>query len=177
MADVMEVRGGKKLKLAAIALLAIVAGVIATWRAAYNQEVKVDATRDRIEIIDLLDRHQIYIDLKEPDRYASLFAPDGRYESPFSSARGTQEIAAMSRGLEASGFTRNSRHYTGPAMIDLDGDKATALSYWWVAKYAEADKTTVLATGTYRDELRRINGQWKIVHRVLTADAPEPAKK
>ena len=60
-------------------------------------------------------------------------------------------------------------------MIDIAGDKATALSYFWVANYA--DKTTVLATGTYRDELRKINGQWKIAHRVMTGDAPEPAKK
>src|SRR5262249_28816250 len=94
--------------------------------------------------------------LKEPDRYANLFAEDGRYESFFGSVRGPKEIADMSRRLEESGFTRNNRHYIGPFMIDIAGDKAAALSYFWVANYP--DKTTVLATGTYRDELRKING-------------------
>jgi len=68
----------------------------------------------------------------------------------------------MSKKLEASGFTKNKRHYGGPAMIDIDADKATALSYWWVADYS--DKPAVFATGTYRDELRRIDGYWKIAH-------------
>jgi hypothetical protein len=171
----MEFRVGRKVNLAVVALIVVTAGFLATRNAAYSDAGKVDTSRDRIEILELLNRHQIYIDLKEPERYGSLFAADGRYESPFASARGRDEIVAMSRGLEASGFTKNNRHYTGPAMIDIDGDKATALSYFWVANYA--DKTTVLATGTYRDELRKIGGQWKIVHRVMTGDAPEPAKK
>jgi hypothetical protein len=134
----------------------------------------MDTSRDRIEILELLSRHQIYIDLKEAERYASVYAPDGRYESPFASARGTEELVAMSRRLLESGFTRNKRHLNGPVMIDIDGDRGTALSYWWVADYT--DKPAVFATGTYRDELRKIDGQWKIVHRVQTVDAGEPAK-
>jgi hypothetical protein len=39
-------------------------------------------TDDRAEIIELLSRHQIYIDLKDADSYASLYAEDGSYESP-----------------------------------------------------------------------------------------------
>jgi hypothetical protein len=158
-----------------IALIAAAAGLMALNRAAHNEEAKPDASRDRLEILEVLNRSQMYIDLKEPDRYAGLFAADGRYESAFGSTRGPQELAAMSRRLEESGFTRNNRHYIGPVMIDVEGDKATALSWWWVANYA--DKTTVLATGTYRIEPRRINGQWKIAHRVMTGDAPEPARK
>jgi hypothetical protein len=44
-----------------------------------------DAT-DRLEITELLNRHQIYIDLADAERYAGLYAPDGAYESPFASA-------------------------------------------------------------------------------------------
>jgi hypothetical protein len=49
-------------------------------------------------------------------------------------------------------------------MIDIDGDGAVAFSYWWVAETGSA--SAVYATGTYRDQLRRIDGQWKIVHRI-----------
>lgn len=127
---------------------------------------------EKLEIIELLNRHQIYIDLKDAERYADIYAPDGRYESAFASAQGTSELAAMSRKLEASGFTENKRHLNGPMMIDIDGNSATAFSYWWVADYT-AEQPTVFATGTYRDELRKIDGQWKIVHRVQKGDSDE----
>ena len=136
----------------------------------------MDIAFEKLEIIELLNRHQIYIDLKDAERYASVYAPDGRYESPFASAQGTAELVAMSRKLEASGFTKNKRHFNGPMMIDIDGDGATALSYWWVADYAEK-QPAVFATGTYRDELRKINGQWKIARRVQEGDSDESAKK
>ncbi len=35
----------------------------------------------------------------------------------------------------------------------------------------------VFANGTYRDELRKIDGEWKIVHRVQAQDASESAKQ
>lgn len=44
----------------------------------------MNAIADRLEIIELLGRHQITIDLGD----AELYAPDGRYESPFATARG-----------------------------------------------------------------------------------------
>jgi len=140
------------------------------------RENSMDITFEKLEIIELLNRHQIYIDLKDAERYADVYAPDGRYESPFASAQGTAELVAMSRKLEASGFTKNKRHFNGPMMIDIDGDRATALSYWWVADYTEK-QPVVFATGTYRDELRKINGQWKIAHRIQEGDSDESAKK
>jgi len=164
----------QKATLAAVAMMAVAAGLMATYRAA-SEAVKADSTRDRLEILELMNRHQIYIDLKDAERYGGLYAPEGHYESPFASARGREEIVAMTRHLGADDFTKNKRHYNGPVMIDLDGDNATALSYYWVADYTS--QPAVFATGTYRDVLRKIDGQWKIVHRVLTVDVPEPAKK
>jgi hypothetical protein len=99
-----------------------------------------DAT-DRLEITELLNRHQIYIDLADAERYAGLYAPDGAYESPFASATGRTDIAKMFRSLGASGFTTNKRHFTGPGMIDVEQGRATALSYWWVADYANDHPT------------------------------------
>jgi hypothetical protein len=88
-----------------------------------------DAT-DRLEITELLNRHQIYIDLADAEGYAGLYAPNGAYESPFASATGRIDIAKMFRSVGASGFTANKRHFTGPSMIDVEQGRATALSYW-----------------------------------------------
>jgi len=131
---------------------------------------------DRVEIVDLFNRHQIYIDLKDAERYASIYALDGLYESSFATARGTAALIAMSRELGTSGFSNDKRHFTGPMLIEIDGDRATALSYWWVADYSK-NQPTVFATGTYRDTLSKINGQWSIVHRVQEQDSPESAEE
>src|SRR5215468_5479887 len=40
-------------------------------------------TRDRLEIAELLNRDQIYIDLADAEGYAGLYAANGLYESPF----------------------------------------------------------------------------------------------
>jgi ketosteroid isomerase-like protein len=128
----------------------------------------MDTTPDLVQITELLNRHQIYIDLKDPDGYASLYAEDGRYESPFSSATGRAEIREMFISLRDQGFTAGKRHMTGPVMVDIDGESATARSWYWVAETEQAP--AVYATGTYTDELTKVDGHWKIAHRVQTLD-------
>jgi hypothetical protein len=132
----------------------------------------MDVCRDRIEILELLSRHMLYIDLHDADRYASLYTREGIYESPFSTARGTDELVAMSLRLRRSGFTDGKRHFSGPAMIDIQGDKATAFSYWWVAETKDAPG--VYSTGTYNDRLERVNGEWKLAYRKQEIDPNWP---
>ena len=124
--------------------------------------------QDRFEITEILHRHQIAIDQRDGDAYAALFAADGRFESPFASAVGTAEIKRMTLGLHASGFTEDKRHYLGPVSVELDGERARAISYWWVAD--TADPPRVFATGRYVDELKKTDGGWRIVHRRQEAD-------
>jgi len=129
-------------------------------------------TSDRFEITELLNRHQIAIDLRDTTAYADLFAPDGEFESPFGTARGTEAIQEMTRGLHEQGFTEGKRHLTGPMTVEVNGDEAQALSYWWVAETREAPG--VYSTGTYTDRLRRIDGRWKILHRKQEIDPNWP---
>jgi hypothetical protein len=136
----------------------------------------MDRTQDWVEIYALLNRHQIYIDLQDAEGYASVYAEDGRYKSSFGSAQGTTDLMEMTKNLHDSGFTAGKRHYMGPAMIDIDDDQAEAISYWWVADYTTSPPT-VFATGTYRDELRKVDGQWRIVQRVQTGDSDESVEE
>lgn len=125
-------------------------------------------TADRVEILELLHRHQIYIDLKDTDGFVGLYAPGGTFESPFGQAHGTLELLEMFRSLQVTAFKAGKRHMTGPTLVDLHGDEATALSYWWVAETHGG--ASVESTGTYQDRLRKIGGRWKIVHRTQTLD-------
>jgi len=130
----------------------------------------VNNATDRLEITELLNRHQIYIDLADAQGYAGVYAPDGAYESPFASATGRTDIIEMFRRVGASGFTTHKRHFAGPIMIEVEPERATALSYWWVADYA-GEHPTVFATGTYKDELKRVDGAWKIARRIQSMDS------
>jgi hypothetical protein len=124
---------------------------------------------DRAEIAALLDCHQLWIDLRDNDGYAALYTEDGSYESPFATARGTAQIVEMMAGLHASGFTTGKRHFSGPCLITVDGDRATAVSSWWAAETQPAP--ALFATGTYVDELERVEGHWKIARRRQTVDS------
>jgi hypothetical protein len=128
-----------------------------------------DAT-DRIEISEVLNRHQLYIDLQDAEGYASLYTEDGSYESPVAKVKGGAELAAMVQRATTSGFTATKRHFNGPAMIDVDDDKATAYSHWWVADHS-GEHPSIFRTGTNRDELRRVDGAWRIVRRTQTFDS------
>lgn len=135
-----------------------------------KRETELIEATDRLGITELLNRHQIYIDLADAERYAELYAPDGKYESPFASATSRSGITQVFCRLRDSGFTAKKRHFTGPLMIEIERDRATALSYWWVADYA-GEHPYVFATGTYHDELQRVNGVWKITRRVQSVDS------
>ncbi|MDQ1008760.1 ketosteroid isomerase-like protein [Streptomyces sp. V4I23] len=127
-----------------------------------------DSPNDRFAIREVIDRHQMSIDLRDADSYANLYAKDGHYRSPFGSADGRSEIKAMFIDLAEKGFTKGKRHMTGPAMIEVNGTTATARSWYWVAE--TETEHAVYATGTYTDKLRKVNGKWEIVQRVQTLD-------
>jgi 3-phenylpropionate/cinnamic acid dioxygenase small subunit len=124
---------------------------------------------DRAEIAALLDRHQLCIDLRDDDGYAAVYTEDGSYESPFAAARGTAQLVEMMARLHASGFTSGKRHFSGPSLITIDGDRATAVSSWWAADTQPGP--TLFATGRYDDELVRVDGNWRIARRRQTVDS------
>jgi ketosteroid isomerase-like protein len=132
----------------------------------------MNAVADRLKIIELLGKHQITIDLGDADAYADLYTPDGRYESPFATARGREDIREMSMRLARDGFTEGKRHLIGPMIIEVDGDEARAFSYWWVAETKEAPG--IYSTGTYTDRLQKIDREWKIAHRKQEIDPNWP---
>ncbi|MER6612345.1 nuclear transport factor 2 family protein [Streptomyces xantholiticus] len=160
---------------AAAPVVGVLAGAVATGLLLGGNATATESgsTGDRFAIREVMDRHQMYIDLKDADSYADLYAKDGHYRSPFGSADGRNEIKAMFIDLAEKGFTQGKRHMSGPAMIEVSGTTATARSWYWVAE-TEAEHA-VYATGTYTDKLRKVNGEWEIVQRVQTLDelAPE----
>jgi hypothetical protein len=130
----------------------------------------MSAVEDRLAIRGLIEAAMILIDLRDHDGYGALFAPNGLDESAFGQAQGPRDISAMNRRLTESGVIAGKRHFTGPILIELDGDRARALSHYWVAE--TAGPSAVVETGTFSDELQKMNGAWRFVQRRQTDDHP-----
>ena len=65
-----------------------------------------------------------------------------------------------------------TKHVISNVLIEVDGDAASAHSYFQVLRSAG-----LTAWGQYDDQLARVDGSWKIRRRAITSDgqAPRPA--
>lgn len=162
----------RKVSVPVVAALAgaVVAGMVTGGSATATEG---DSAADRFAIREVVDRSQMYVDLKDPEAFANLFTKDGHYESPFNpGSDGRAEIEAAFKQAIETGFTKGLRHMTGPEMIDVNGNTATATSWYWIAR--NETEHSVHSTGTFTDKFRKVNGKWEIEHRVQAIDEPAP---
>lgn len=127
-----------------------------------------EVASDKVAITELIHRYQLYIDSHDAELWASTFTADGVYDSPLGLAHGTAELVQAINGWHSSGATQGKRHMIGPIVIDVDGNTASATSYYWIAEVATTPG--VVATGTYVDRLHKVDGAWKLAHRKQTID-------
>jgi hypothetical protein len=108
-------------------------------------------------------------DAGETERAGALWDDDGLYDwDPTSPAlEGPAAVAAMLQGRGHQALIGEGvAHFAGPPLIELDGDRATALSYSFVLRRdAEEQRTYVWRLGAARWELVRADGAWRIHRR------------
>jgi len=89
------------------------------------------------------------------------------------SLRGRQQLRAFavsSHGAHANGL-QPGYHWVSNPLIEGDGDQATMTCYLRVVAGKTQDfDESITATGVYRDQLRKIDGQWKFQSRQVTFD-------
>lgn len=125
-------------------------------------------TDDKFAIVELLHRYILSIDTHDDAAFADNFHDDAVYVSPFGTASGRAQILATIHQWHAGGITAGKRHMIGAWRVDVDGDKATSTSSYWVVNAKQG--TALVATGEYTDELTRRAGVWKLQKRVQTID-------
>jgi ketosteroid isomerase-like protein len=128
----------------------------------------IDELLDKIAITELIHRYQLAIDSHDAALWASTFTADGEYDTPFGHAKGTEQLIGAISSWHSSGITKGKRHMLGPIQIEVTGETATAYSYYWIAEVETAP--AVIATGTYTDVLRKVDGAWKLARRVQAID-------
>ena len=133
------------------------------------------SAEDRFAISELLNRVAYFYDEDHLDDLAASFAPDavmsmqiaaGDMVGPF---EGRNSIMELYRGAKAS-QTEVRRHDITNIMFDASGDTLAVTSYLTLFATENAE-TKLLTTGVYRDQVGRVDGEWKITRRHIDLDS------
>jgi hypothetical protein len=149
---------------------------------------RLQRLEDREAIYAVMERFYTYQETRNRDAYANLFAKNGELILRVGHQKGGPEgIRGTGRTGEAEARNETprepNRHILSNVHIELDGDKATAVSRWTLLVPVE-DGTirppglpprsfTVSGTGQYCDKFVRENGEWKILQRIIYCQVPE----
>ncbi len=132
---------------------------------------------DYEHIRQLLGRYNLAIDLGDAEGWAATFTSDGVFqcrglpdEHPLGGRyEGTDALIAYARTHHHLAKGR-ARHWNANLLIEGDGETATMRCYL-LALTAGAGKVAG-TTGIYEDRLRKLDGQWRFVERLITIDTP-----
>jgi hypothetical protein len=125
---------------------------------------------DQAEIKDVLTRYFIGFDRRDWNMVADCFAPDPICDYHTFRVEGTDKLIATMKSLE---YLRVSTHFMGNTLIDVKGDVAHSEVYaeaHLVRPTSAKEEHDHINGLRYVDEWRRINGEWKITHRIQYRD-------
>ena len=125
---------------------------------------------DRAEIENLSNRYMVAVDAGDIETVMSTWAEDGVLESVFGTQHGKAEIrksmSAFGGGRAVTipeGATSRPRthHQIINHVIDVDGNSAKTIAYWFAMTNATPQKDVqLLYFGHYEDQLVKVNGKW-----------------
>lgn len=143
-----------------------------------EMEQRVQALEDQQAIQRVLTNYSAYLDARNFDGYVGLFTPDGVWQNGATRREGRTEIRAMLTGLfgepDPDFVNLSSFHQIGNFEIDVDGDTAHAKSRFVFVMRGKDGSPTPELSGQYEDDLVRVDGAWKIKHRVDHTIMPTP---
>jgi uncharacterized protein (TIGR02246 family) len=134
---------------------------------------RVAALEDELAIHRLIVRYGLAVDVGDAEAAAAVFTEDGVYDidGPLL-MRGRAEVEAMVRGPRHQAMLPRCAHQIGPAVVELDGDRAVATGYSRVYVRRD-DGIGIYRVSFNRWELERRDGAWLIARRTtrLLGDA------
>jgi SnoaL-like domain len=120
---------------------------------------------DRAAVCDLLARYTYNGDRGRLAELAACFAEDGVLEYPGATATGPAAIiTALSSGARNPSISFVRHHITNP-LVEVDGPRATARSYFLVISDAGPDHS-----GTYDDRFVKQADVWRFAYRRVRVD-------
>jgi uncharacterized protein (TIGR02246 family) len=126
---------------------------------------RVQALEDELAIHRLIVRYGLAVDAGDAGAAAATFADDGVYDVDVGVMRGREQVAAMVRGERHQAMVGRCAHQIGPAVVEVAGDRATAVGYSRVYLAAEGG-LQIYRVSTNRWRFERRGGGWAVVERV-----------
>ncbi len=120
---------------------------------------------DRLAIADVGARYNYAIDFGDVAGWVATFTEDGAFENPSGRYEGPEGLKGFAVDFIAQ--FPDGRHWIHNLVVDGDGDEASAACYLHMFR---AGSNELVATGRYDDKLRRVDGKWLFVERVVTVD-------
>jgi ketosteroid isomerase-like protein len=125
---------------------------------------------DREQIRELYARYALYVDASRFEDWVDCFTEDGIFESPsFGKHPGRDALRKFCASYKESWAGAQVRHMMVNVSFDIHGDHAHGccnLIYFHIKN----GKTELAAVGGYKDELRKVNGEWRFAHRQVYVD-------
>ena len=125
---------------------------------------RVQALEDELAIHRLIVRYGLAVDGGDAEGAAAVFTEDGVYDVDVGRMEGRDAVRAMVRGERHQAMVGHCAHQIGPAVVEVDGDRATATGYSRVYLQTVAG-THVYRVSCNRWSLVRRDGGWLIAHR------------
>lgn len=124
---------------------------------------------DRIALQDVMLRYATGVDERDLDMYRNCFADDlevvGFGEETIHGGDAWREY--VENALERFGPTQ---HMLGPQLATVDGDTASCRTDVQALHYMKDEPDSTLTLwATYKTNMRRINGEWKISRHELVS--------
>jgi uncharacterized protein (TIGR02246 family) len=136
-------------------------------------EVELARLKDREAILDLLYAYCHAIDGGDTEGWLDCFTEDAAWvvwfvqgDDPIYDMHGRDEIRGYIEPVHAAGPAGANHLTVNPRVLAIDGDEATAASYYVTARF-QNDVLDVTGTGRYKDKLVRCSdGRWRIKERL-----------
>ena len=129
---------------------------------------RLERVEDELAIRRVILSYGPAADAGETARAGALWADDGEYDwdPTLPALHGPDAVAAMLDGKgHQSLIAHGVAHFAGPPLIEVDGDRATALSYSFVLRRDDDQRVYVWRLGAARWEFTRVDGSWRIHRR------------
>ncbi len=136
---------------------------------------RVQRLEDELAIHRLIVRYGFAVDIGDAEHTAELFTEDTVYDIDVAVLHGREDIRKMVRTDPHRSLVGNCAHQIGPAVIELDGDRAVATGYSRVY-LRKGDGIEVFRVSFNRWELERRAGRWQIAHRTTRLLGHQEAK-
>ena len=135
-----------------------------------------ERTDDREAIEELMWRYARALDTGDADAYAAVYTEDGQFGVGPTATKGREALRNMIAGFSGGRNSANPPpqlyHMTADTWIEfIDATHARHHSYWMTMRAASGDSPAgVAAVGVGVDDLVKVDGQWLIQVRNISAE-------